>query len=90
MSIKIRIPRRSSLTPGKFFQQDALLRTGMAVFILATAVVVGVFAFYYVRYARIVDQRLSGPIGKILRKGSLGQEQLLAEVSALMAGARKG
>jgi CheY-like chemotaxis protein len=31
-------------------------------------------------------QRLSGPIGKILRKGSLGHEQLLAEVSALMAG----
>jgi CheY-like chemotaxis protein len=31
-------------------------------------------------------QRLSGPIGKILRKGSLGREQLLAEVSALMAG----
>jgi CheY-like chemotaxis protein len=31
-------------------------------------------------------QRLSGPIEKILRKGSLGHEQLLAEVSALMAG----
>ena len=31
-------------------------------------------------------QRLSGPIEKILRKGALGREQLLAEVSALMAG----
>jgi CheY-like chemotaxis protein len=31
-------------------------------------------------------QRLSGPIGKILRKGSFGHEQLLADVSALMAG----
>ena len=31
-------------------------------------------------------QRLGGPIEKILRKGSLGHEQLLAEVSALMAG----
>jgi CheY-like chemotaxis protein len=31
-------------------------------------------------------RRLAGPIGKILRKGSLGHEQLLAEVSALMAG----
>jgi DNA-binding response OmpR family regulator len=31
-------------------------------------------------------QRLGGPIEKILRKGSLGPEQLLAEVSALMAG----
>ena len=33
------------------------------------------------------DHRLLGePIEKILRKGSLGHEQLLAEVSALMAG----
>jgi CheY-like chemotaxis protein len=31
-------------------------------------------------------QRLGGPIEKILRKGSLGREQLLAEVSAVMAG----
>jgi PAS domain S-box-containing protein len=31
-------------------------------------------------------QRLGGPIDKILRKGSLGHEQLLAEVSAVMAG----
>jgi PAS domain S-box-containing protein len=30
--------------------------------------------------------RLSGPIAKVLQKGSLGHEQLLAEVSALMAG----
>src|SRR5262249_51326753 len=33
------------------------------------------------------DRQLLGePIEKILRKGSLGQQQLLAEVSALMAG----
>jgi CheY-like chemotaxis protein len=31
-------------------------------------------------------QRLSGPIEKILQKGSFGHEQLLAEVSAVMAG----
>ena len=29
---------------------------------------------------------LGGPILKILRKGSLGREQLVAEVSAVMAG----
>jgi CheY-like chemotaxis protein len=33
-------------------------------------------------------QQLGGPIEKILRKGSFGHEQLLAEVSALMAGHR--
>jgi CheY-like chemotaxis protein len=31
-------------------------------------------------------QRLSGPIEKILQKGSLGHEQLLAEVGAVIAG----
>jgi PAS domain S-box-containing protein len=31
-------------------------------------------------------QRFGGPIEKVVRKGSLGPEQLLAEVSALMAG----
>jgi CheY-like chemotaxis protein len=35
-------------------------------------------------------QRLGGPIERILRKGSYGHEQLLAEVSALMAGHRTG
>jgi len=31
-------------------------------------------------------ERLGGPIEKILRKGSVGREQLLAEVTAVMAG----
>jgi CheY-like chemotaxis protein len=34
-------------------------------------------------------QRLLGPIEKVLPKGSLGHEQLLAEVSALAAGVRE-
>jgi CheY-like chemotaxis protein len=34
-------------------------------------------------------QRLSGPIEKVLQKGSLGHEQLLAEVGALMAAAQR-
>jgi CheY-like chemotaxis protein len=34
-------------------------------------------------------QRLGGPIEKILLKGSLGHEQLLAEVSAIMAGSNR-
>ena len=33
-------------------------------------------------------ERLRGPAGKVLRKGSLALEQLLAEVGALMAGGR--
>ena len=34
-------------------------------------------------------ERLGRPIEKVLRKGSLGQEQLLAEVSAVMAGVNR-
>jgi CheY-like chemotaxis protein len=34
-------------------------------------------------------ERLGRPIEKVLRKGSLGEEQLLAEVSAVMAGYKR-
>ncbi|HEU5336134.1 MAG TPA: transglycosylase domain-containing protein [Terriglobales bacterium] len=62
MSIKIRIPRSSSTGVGRFLPQDAVLRAGVAIFLIAAVVVTGVFTFYWVKYARIVDRRLSGPI----------------------------
>ena len=62
MSIRIRIPRSSSTGIGRFLPQDAVLRAGVAIFVIAAVVVTGVFTFYWVKYARIVDRRLSGPI----------------------------
>jgi penicillin-binding protein 1B len=42
--------------------QDAVLRAGLAAFLILAMFVAGVGVFYWVRYARIVDRRLSGPI----------------------------
>ena len=62
MSIKIRIPRGSDSGIGKFLPQDAVLRAGLAIFLFMAVAVAGVFTFYWVKYARVVDRRLSGPI----------------------------
>ncbi|HEY6937672.1 MAG TPA: penicillin-binding protein, partial [Terriglobales bacterium] len=39
-----------------------MLRAGLAIFLFTAVAVAGVFTFYWVKYARIVDRRLSGPI----------------------------
>jgi penicillin-binding protein 1B len=39
-----------------------VLRAGLAIFLFMAVAVAGVFTFYWVKYARIVDKRLSGPI----------------------------
>ena len=39
-----------------------MLRAGVAVFLILAVLGCGIFTFYWVRYARIVDRRLSGPI----------------------------
>jgi len=62
VSIKIRIPRGSDSGIGKFLPQDAVLRAGLAIFLFMAVAVAGVFTFYWVKYARVVDRRLSGPI----------------------------
>jgi penicillin-binding protein 1B len=61
VSIKIRIPR-STESAARFLPQDAALRAGLAIFLILAVVSFGVFTFYWIRYARVVDRRLSGPI----------------------------
>ncbi|HJS98633.1 MAG TPA: transglycosylase domain-containing protein, partial [Terriglobales bacterium] len=39
-----------------------MLRAGLAIFLFMVVAVAGVFTFYWVKYARVVDRRLSGPI----------------------------
>ena len=36
------------------------VRLGVAIFIMCCTVVLGVFAFYYIKYQRIVDARMKG------------------------------
>ncbi len=42
--------------------KDPVIRTAIAVFIILSMVAFAVFAFYHVKYERIIDRRLSGPI----------------------------
>ncbi|HLK34281.1 MAG TPA: transglycosylase domain-containing protein, partial [Terriglobales bacterium] len=62
MSIKVRIPRSRGSAGSSFIPQDAVVRASLAVFLILGIAFVGVCTFYWVRYARIVDRRLSGPI----------------------------
>jgi penicillin-binding protein 1B len=59
MAIKIKIPRvkgfRGSL-------QNPFFRAGLAAFLIISLLLFGVFSFFYIRYQKIVDKRMSGPI----------------------------
>ncbi len=59
MAIKIKIPRvkgfRGSL-------KNPFLRAGLAAFLIISLVLFGVFSYYYIKYQKIVDKRMSGPI----------------------------
>lgn len=59
MAIKIKIPRvkgfRGSL-------KNPFFRAGLAAFLIISLVLFGVFSYYYIKYQKIVDKRMSGPI----------------------------
>ncbi len=63
MSITIRIPRRKGRGKGAARgRQDAVVVIAAAVFVALVLAVFAFFTFYYVKYARIVDRRMHGPI----------------------------
>src|SRR5205814_4760324 len=59
MALKIKIPRfkglRSSLS-------HPVVRAGVAVFLIVSIVFFGVFSYYYLKYQKIIDKRMSGQI----------------------------
>src|SRR5215470_20080680 len=59
MAIKIKIPRvqgfRGSL-------KSPFLRAGLAAFLIVSLVLFGIFSYYYIKYQKIVDKRMSGQI----------------------------
>lgn len=71
MAIKIRIPRKasskSSARSGKkrrsdFHLGDPLVKIAIAIFFVLSIAFFGVFAFYYVRYDKIIARKMSGQI----------------------------
>src|SRR5882724_10163920 len=59
MAIKIKIPRvkgfRGSL-------RNPFFRAGLAAFLILSLVLFGVFSYYYIKYQKIVEKRMGGPI----------------------------
>ncbi|MGA2960205.1 MAG: PBP1A family penicillin-binding protein [Candidatus Korobacteraceae bacterium] len=73
---------------------DPIIRTAVAAFIILGMVIFGVFAFYHVKYERIIDRRLSGSIfntsAKIFGRAEIvraGDHVGIAEVASQLRGA---
>lgn len=67
MAIKLKIPRskQQKASKGKVSRphlSDPIVKTAVAVFIVLTTILMGIFAFYYIRYEKIIDRRMSGQI----------------------------
>ncbi|HET9741533.1 MAG TPA: transglycosylase domain-containing protein [Terriglobales bacterium] len=59
MAIRIKIPRGKNLLGSV---THPAVKFGVAAFLIACIAFFGAFAYYYVRYQKIIDKRLSGPI----------------------------
>jgi len=61
VAIKLRIPRGTK-TGGVLFARDPVVRFALAIFLVLTVAVVGVFSYYYLKFDRIIDQKFQGPV----------------------------
>jgi penicillin-binding protein 1B len=65
-NVAIRLKISNTQPAGKggkgFFSRDPLLRAGLAVFVLLTLVMGGLFSYYYVKYDNIIDERFKGVV----------------------------
>ena len=61
VAIKFKLPRRRTGT-GRLHLSDPVLRAGVSAFIILATALLGVFAFYYIRYQKLIDARMSGPV----------------------------
>ena len=59
MAIKLKIPRGTGVHARL---NHPAVKASVAGFLIVCTVLFGIFAYYYVKYQRIVDKRLRGPI----------------------------
>ncbi len=69
MAIKLRIPSARNSSPsgpsrgnGRGRARDPIVRLALLSFLSVSLVVVGFFAYWYVKYDRIIEQRFRGPV----------------------------
>ncbi|MGB0047206.1 MAG: penicillin-binding protein, partial [Terriglobales bacterium] len=92
MAIKLKIPTsRSGGKRGKnrLLSHDPIVRFALLAFLSISLVVVGFFAFWYVKYDRIIEQRFRGPVfassAKIFAAPQVvkvGSKQTVSEIAA--------
>ena len=68
MAIKVKIPaarsggqRGESRGKSGLLSRDPIVRIALLAFLSASLVVIGFFAYWYVKYDRIIEQRFRGP-----------------------------
>jgi penicillin-binding protein 1B len=65
MAIKLKIPkarRGGKGAKGGLLARDPIVRVAVVSFLSVALLVVGVFAYWYVKYDRIIEQRFRGPV----------------------------
>jgi penicillin-binding protein 1B len=65
MAVKLKIPTaRNGSQRGKsrLFSRDPIVRVAVIAFLSLSLLVVGFFAYWYVKYDRIIEQRFRGPV----------------------------
>ena len=63
MAIKLKIPRAGRRTPGgRSRGDDPIVRYAFVGFVVLSLLVSGFFAYWYVKYDRIIEQRFRGPV----------------------------
>src|SRR5580658_6177211 len=96
MAIKLRIPRARNgglndpgRRPSRLSARDPIMRFALLGFLSAAFVVIGFFAYWYVKYDRIIEQRFRGPAfatsAKIFaapRVVRIGMKTTVAELAA--------
>ena len=62
MAIKLKFPKAKG-KKGRFFHlSNPVIRAAAATFIIVCVVFLGIFAYYYAKYQKLIDQRMSGPV----------------------------
>jgi penicillin-binding protein 1B len=59
VALKVKIPKRKS---SRLHLSDPIVRAAAAAFIIISTILFGIFAFYYIRFQKLIDQKMAGPV----------------------------
>ena len=62
MAIKLKVPIRKAAQSARGQLKNRWVKVAVAAVVLLFCVALGAFAFYYIRYERVVERRMRGPI----------------------------